>query len=176
MRDLSRLGIDMKNIILIGMPASGKSTVGVVLAKTLAFYFTDTDLVIQSREGKRLQDIIDNEGMDAFFRCEEAALLSLCSTGNTVISTGGSAVFSERGMAHLKQNSLCVYLAVSCRTLGERLKNIRTRGIAAKRGETIEEIFSEREPLYRKYADIEISADGKTVEELVEEIASEVGI
>lgn len=162
----------MKNIILIGMPASGKSTVGVVLAKTIAYFFTDTDLVIQSREGKRLQDIIDNEGMDAFFRCEEAALLSLCSTSNTVVATGGSAVFSEKGMEHIKENSVCIYIEVPCDALTRRLRNIRTRGIAAKKGETIEEIFREREALYKKYADITISSDGKNVEEIVEEIVN----
>ncbi len=162
----------MKNIILIGMPASGKSTVGVVLAKTIAYRFVDTDLIIQTRESKRLQDIIDNEGMDAFFRCEEEALLSVSCTGNTVISTGGSAVFSEKGMEHLKKDAVCVYIEVPCGILKKRLWNIRTRGIAARSGETVEDIFKEREVLYKKYADVVIRSDGRTVEEVVEQIIS----
>ena len=161
----------MKNIVLIGMPASGKSTVGVVLAKTLGIGFVDTDLVIQQREGRLLQDIIDKDGLKAFLEIEENALLSL-DCENSVISTGGSAVFGEKAMEKLKKNAVTVFIDVSPSVLEKRLSNITTRGIAAKHGESVEDILRERLPLYKKYADFTISTENENVESSVEKIVS----
>ena len=161
----------MKNIVLIGMPASGKSTVGVVLAKTLGVGFVDTDLVIQQREGRLLQDIIDKDGLKAFLEIEENSLLSL-DCENSVISTGGSAVFGEKAMEKLKKNAVTVFIDVSPSVLEKRLSNITTRGIAAKQGESVEDILRERLPLYKKYADFTISTENENVESSVEKIVS----
>lgn len=161
----------MKNIVLIGMPASGKSTVGVVLAKTLGVGFVDTDLVIQQREGRLLQDIIDKDGLKAFLEIEENTLLSL-DCENSVISTGGSAVFGEKAMEKLKKNAVTVFIDVSPSVLEKRLSNITTRGIAAKQGESVEDILRERLPLYKKYADFTISTENENVESSVEKIVS----
>lgn len=161
----------MKNVVLIGMPASGKSTVGVVLAKTLGIGFVDTDLVIQQREGRLLQEIIDTDGLEAFLKAEENAILSL-ECYNCVISTGGSAVFSEKAMEHLKKNSVTVFIDVSSKVLLKRLSNIKTRGIAAKKGESVEEILRERLPLYKKYADFTITTENENVETSVEKIVN----
>lgn len=159
----------MKNIILIGMPGAGKSTAGVLLAKSLAFDFTDTDLIIQKQQGKPLQQIIDKIGIEGFLKDEELALLSV-DCNDTVIATGGSAVFSERGMEHLKQSGICVYIRVPEAELTRRLTNIKTRGIACKKGETVAEIMAQREPYYEKYADITVDCDSITAEELTERI------
>ncbi|MCH5325376.1 MAG: shikimate kinase [Eubacterium sp.] len=145
----------MKNIILIGMPGAGKSTVGVLLAKSMAYDFCDTDLVIQKQQGRTLQEIIDSDGLDGFLKAEEDALLSV-EVHNTVIATGGSAVFSEAGMSKLKENGVCVYLKVPTDELVRRLTNIKTRGIACKKGETVADILLERAPYYEKYADVTV--------------------
>ncbi|MBP5604911.1 MAG: shikimate kinase [Ruminiclostridium sp.] len=165
----------MKNIILTGMPGCGKSTVGVVLAKTLGMDFTDTDLIIQRAQHDVLQSLIDRYGTDRFREMEEEALLSVSAAGDTVIATGGSAVFCEKGMRHLRENGICVYLEVPCDELGKRLSNIKTRGIAAARGMTIEDIFTERSPYYEKYADIRIDCADSSVEEIVAVIAGKTG-
>lgn len=161
----------MKNIVLIGMPASGKSTVGVVLAKTLGMGFVDTDLVIQQREGRLLQDIIDSDGLTAFLSAEENAILSL-DCKNSVIATGGSAVFGEKAMEKLRENGVVVFLDVPLEALIKRLDNIKTRGIAAKKGQSVELILKERFPLYKKYADFTISVQNENVETTVEKIIS----
>src|SRR5690554_1152151 len=118
----------INNIIMIGMPASGKSTVGVILAKTLGKYFLDVDLLIQERQKDLLQNLIDKFGMDRFLQMEEEALLSI-SEANTVISTGGSAVYSEKGMQHMSKLGEIVYLKLSIESIENRLYNINTRGI-----------------------------------------------
>lgn len=159
----------MANIILIGMPGSGKSTVGVLLAKTLGIGFTDTDLLIQQREKRILQDIIDRDGIEYFLDCEANAVLSL-DCDNTVIATGGSVIFREKAMSHLKKLGRIIYLDVEVDELKRRLSNIKTRGIAAKRGETVEEIYSERAGLYSRYADCTLSISGGTAEDAVLEI------
>ncbi|MBR5089032.1 MAG: shikimate kinase [Ruminiclostridium sp.] len=158
----------MKNIILIGMPGCGKSTVGVILAKTLGMRFVDTDLIIQQEQHDLLQRLIERYGVKRFEQMEEEALLSVMDTEDTVIATGGSAVFCERGMNFLKQTGVCVYLAVPCDELKRRLSNIRTRGIAAAKGMTIEDIFAERSPYYEKFADIRIDCDKLHIEEITE--------
>lgn len=143
----------MDNIVLIGMPGSGKSTVGVLLAKFLGYGFLDVDLVIQQREGALLQDIIDTRGVDAFLACEEAAVCSVNCTHH-VIAPGGSAVLREQGAAHLKSLGPVVYLNVPLDELSHRIQNMSTRGIAMEAGQTLADVMTVRAPLYRQYADL----------------------
>ena len=157
------------NITLIGMPASGKSTVGVILAKILGMNFIDTDLVIQQRENALLSDIIKDRGVDGFLEAEEAAILSVDQT-NTVIATGGSAVYSEVGMKHLKSLGKVIYLKVEKEDLFGRLHHIRQRGVVLRSGETLDEMYDNRSALYKKYADYIIDETDATVEDTVEMI------
>ena len=143
----------MNNIILIGMAGCGKSTLGVLLAKSLGMNFLDTDLVIQQREGKRLQEIINNDGLEYFRRAEDSALLSV-NVDDTVIATGGSAVYYDDAMVHLKSGGKCVWLSLPFDEIEHRIRNIKTRGIAIAPGKTLFDVFEERQPLYKKYADI----------------------
>ncbi len=159
----------MKNIILIGMPACGKSSIGVILAKTTSMSFVDTDIIIQEREKTKLQNIINKRGMDEFLKAEENALLSV-DFDNTVIATGGSAVYSEKGMEHLKETGTVVYIQLPLYVIKQRLKNIHTRGIAMKPGETLEDLYNYRKPFYEKWADITIESENLTVEEVIEAI------
>lgn len=158
------------NIILIGMPAAGKSTIGVLLAKTMLKGFVDTDLTIQSSYGCGLCDIIDKEGTDAFLKIENEII---CQENyiNCVVATGGSAVYGEEAMAHLKNDGTTVYLEISLDEIKKRIGNITTRGVAMKNGTTLDELYRERLPLYNKYADITINCESKTAEEIVTEIA-----
>lgn len=157
------------NITLIGMPASGKSTVGVILAKILGLSFVDTDLVIQQREGALLCDIISERGLEGFLKAEESAVLSI-SPSNTVIATGGSVVYSEAGMEYLKSLGKVVYLKVEKEDLFKRLHNIKQRGVVLSPGETLDEMYAARSVLYEKYADIVIDETNASVEETVEMI------
>ncbi len=157
------------NITLIGMPASGKSTVGVILAKILGLSFVDTDLVIQQREGALLCDIISERGLEGFLKAEESAVLSI-SPSNTVIATGGSVVYSEAGMEYLKSLGKVVYLKVEKEDLFKRLHNIKQRGVVLSPGETLDEMYATRSVLYEKYADIVIDETNASVEETVEMI------
>ena len=134
----------MRNIVLIGMPAVGKSTIGVLLAKTLGFAFIDTDLIIQQSTGRLLQDIIDKDGLEAFCADEERAICSVSAGRNTVIATGGSAVYSREAMLHLKKHGVVYYLSLPHEELSKRLVNIKTRGIAKHPEETIEDVFRRR--------------------------------
>ena len=158
------------NIVLIGMPASGKSTAGVILAKVLGKKFVDTDLYIQDRENKLLRDIINEKGLSGFLSIEEDVLSSLDET-NAVIATGGSAVYSVEGMNHLKRIGKVVYLKVGKEELFKRLKNIRERGVVLRDGETLEEMYDERCRLYEMYADVVVEEGGSSIEETVERIA-----
>lgn len=157
------------NIILIGMPGSGKSTCGVLAAKALLKNFFDTDLLLQNLEGKRLQNIIDENGIDYFNAAEEKAILSLDIQG-TVIATGGSVVYSERAMRHLKELGKIIYLHLSYDSMEKRLSNITTRGVVLKKGHTLRDMYNERLGLYERYADELLNCDGLTVEETVESI------
>lgn len=158
------------NIILIGMPGSGKSTVGVLLAKTLGYQFVDTDLIISKQQNATLQKIIDERGLEEFLNCEEQAGLSVAGS-KTVIATGGSMVLKEEAMEHLKSLGKVVFFDVSLPELKSRLHNIKTRGIAAKPGETLEQIYEERFPFYEKYADMKMQVSSNIhLEEVVEQI------
>lgn len=161
----------MKNVVLIGMPACGKSTIGVLLAKALGFTFIDTDIVIQQETGRLLQEIIDNDGLDAFCIAEERAICSVENEGGCVIATGGSAVYSRTAMLHLKEHGLIYYLSLPTDEVKKRLTNIKSRGIAMRKTDTIEDVFRRRRELYEQYADITIDCLGKTLEETVSEIA-----
>ena len=163
----------MSNIVLIGMPGCGKSTIGVILAKTIGVGFVDTDLIIQQRENRLLQDIIDIDGIDAFLDCEENAVKTV-ECDNTVIATGGSVVYREEAITHLKKNGKIFYLNVPLDEIKNRLNNISTRGIAANKNDSIDNIFIEREPLYKKYADVIIDLTDSTVEQAVEEICKKI--
>ena len=159
----------MNNIVLIGMPGAGKSTVGVLLAKTLGYAFLDTDLVIQEREGRLLQDLVDELGVEAFLDREAAAICSV-DCDRTVIATGGSVVCRDRAMEHLKDLGRIVYLQLPLEELERRLHNISTRGIAMAPGETLAHIYDYRAPLYRKYADLTVEVGRQTLEETVEQV------
>ena len=156
----------MKNIVLIGMPGAGKSTVGVILAKALRRHFIDTDIVIQEQAGRLLQDIIDTDGPEAFKKLEEETVLSL-HRRNTVIATGGSVVFSGRAMEHLKKEGVVVYLKISFEEMEKRLRNITTRGIVLSRGESLRDMYDERVPLYERYAGLTIACSDEDFETVV---------
>ena len=164
----------MDNIVLIGMPGAGKSTVGVLLAKTLGYAFLDTDLVIQEREGKLLQTLVDELGVEAFLEREADAICSV-NCVNTVIAPGGSAVCRERAMEHLKALGRIIYLHLPLEELEHRLHNISTRGIAMAPGETLAHIYDYRAPLYRKYADLTVEVGGQTLEETVTQVLEALG-
>ena len=156
----------MDNIILIAMPGAGKSTVGVLLAKTLGYAFLDTDLVIQQREGALLQPLVDSLGVEAFLDVEADAICSVECRG-TVIAPGGSAVCRERAMSHLRALGRIVYLHLPLEELERRLSNISTRGIAMAPGETLADLFARRAPLYRNYADLTVDVGRQSLEETV---------
>ncbi len=159
----------MKNIILIGMPGAGKSTVGVILAKTIGMNFIDTDLIIQERYNTLLQDMINNEGIDSFLRKEEESILSL-ECNNSVIATGGSVVYSPVSMEHLKKLGKIIYLKLTCEEVVSRINNIKTRGIVIEKGQQLSDVFVQRTPLYEKYCDVIVNCSGVDIESIVERI------
>lgn len=152
------------NIILIGMPGCGKSTIGVLLAKNLAYGFLDSDLVIQEQSGRKLQDMIDEMGPEAFSAFEDAVNATLIPH-NTVIATGGSAVYGTRAMEHFKQIGTVVYLKASYETIEKRIRNFATRGIVIPEGQTFRDVYNERTALYEKYADITVDVDADIADE-----------
>ena len=164
----------MDNIILIGMPGSGKSTVGVLLAKMMGYGFVDTDLLIQHFEGKKLYEILRDKGNDYFSEIENK-IISGVQARQTVIATGGSAVFGRNAMEHLSSIGTVVYLKVSLRELRRRVKNFSTRGIMMKNGQTLDDIFTERSPLYEKYADITVNCTGGSLQKNAEKIIAALG-
>lgn len=156
----------MENIILIGMPGSGKSTVGVLLAKALGFDFIDTDLALQQREGTLLQNIINERGTDVFLDLEQAAICSV-QCKNAIVSPGGSCVCREQSMAHLKKLGRIVYLRLPLEEVETRLNNISTRGIAMEPGQTMKDLYDYRTPLYEQWADVTVDCAGQSLEETV---------
>ena len=159
----------MNNISLIGMPGAGKSTVGVVLAKKLGYRFLDSDLVIQEQTGKLLYQLIEEEGEAGFLMLENKINASI-EAENTVIATGGSAVYGQEAMAHFGNIGTRVYLKLSYEELKERLGDLHERGVVLKEGFTLLDLYKERSPLYEKYADITIDCEGKSIRGIVEEI------
>jgi shikimate kinase len=157
--------VDRSNIVLVGMPGVGKSTVGVLLAKRSTRSFLDADLVIQSQQGRSLQQILDQEGYCGFREIEEATLLGL-EVQHSVIATGGSAVYSPRAMAHLKRSGVVVFLDIDLATLEARLSDFDTRGIARAPGQSLADLYGERQALYAKYGDVEIDCRGRSQEDI----------
>ncbi|NLB24985.1 MAG: shikimate kinase [Clostridiales bacterium] len=160
-----------KNIILIGMPGSGKSTVGVVLAKALGYRFIDSDLLIQETLGDRLSEIIEKEGIPEFHRLENIINLRI-NPENTVIATGGSAIYGEEAMNHFRQIGTVIYLKLSYEEIEKRLGDLKMRGITIKEGETLKDLYEERIPLYEKYAHVVLDTEGLMLRETVSEIIS----
>jgi len=159
----------MKNIVLIGMPGAGKSTVGIVLAKALGMQFIDTDILIQEQTGMMLQEILDEKGPEAFKKIEEETVLSL-HPQKMVIATGGSVVCSEEAMEFLKSGGVIVYLKISYEEMERRLKNITTRGIVLLNGQSLRGMYDERVPLYERYADFTIECSDRDFESVVEAV------
>ena len=164
----------MKNIVLIGMPGAGKSTIGVLLAKSMLMDFVDTDLLIQKKCADSLCGIIAAQGIEEFLKIENDVI---CENDfrNSVVATGGSAVYGKEAMEKLRADGVAVYLRLSPEELERRIDNIHTRGIAMKEGTTIAALYDERAPLYEKYADITGECEGLTPEQCVEAIAEEIG-
>ena len=158
-----------KNIVLIGMPGSGKSTCGVLLSKILYKDFVDTDLVIQQREGKRLQQIINEKGAEAFAATEDETVSSL-EYENTVIATGGSVVCHENAMKNLARNAVIVYLRISYDGMMSRINDIGSRGILLNEGESMRDMFEFRRPLYEKYAQITVDCEEQGIADNVDRI------
>ncbi len=159
----------MSNVILIGMPGCGKSTVGVLLAKAMLYRFVDTDLLIQHDQSKSLCDILAKHGLEAFKAIENRVLCEL-SCDRCVVATGGSAVYGMEAMEHLRATGTVVYLKLPLHTIEERINNITTRGIAMGPQVTLEQLYAERTPLYERYADVTVDSYGLSAEECVQAI------
>jgi shikimate kinase len=162
------------NIVLIGMPGVGKSTVGVLLAKALGRYFLDTDVFIQAIQGRTLQEIIDREGLATFCRIEEQYVLCL-DLSHVVLATGGSVVYSEPAMQHLAAHGVIVHLDLPVEKIEERIGNLPARGVVIEKGQTIRSLYDQRQPLYRRYAQLTLDCTGKSHEQIVAEIAAMLG-
>ena len=157
------------NYVLIGMPTSGKSTVGVMLAKEICYDFLDTDILLQRQEKKMIQKILDEDGLENFYGVEEKALLSV-DTDETVISTGGSAVYSAAGMEHICKNATVIYLELPVEEVYQRIENLHSRGIAGLSHKHFTKIYLERKALYEKYADITVDASSLNKDQLLKKI------
>jgi shikimate kinase len=161
------------SIVLIGMPGAGKSTVGVLLAKLTCRSFVDTDVLIQSREGRPLQDIVNADGHLALRVIEEQVIIGQVCAG-CVVATGGSAVYSPAAMAHLKRHGTIVFLDLDLAALEARVRNVATRGLAKRKDQSFADLFDERVPLYRRYADVTVDCRGLTHEEVCGRIIDEL--
>lgn len=160
----------MANIVLIGMPGCGKSTVGVLLAKALGMAFMDTDVVFQAKEGRKLQQIIEDIGVDAFLKKEEETILTL-DCDRTVIATGGSVVYGKDAMAHLHAHGKVIYIRLPYAEIERRLSNLATRGVTLRDGQTLQDLYQERIPLYEAEADVVIDAADSDIEHTVAAVA-----
>lgn len=163
----------MKNIVLIGMPGVGKSTIGVVLAKILGYQFMDSDLLIQKQEGKVLHELISLHGIDGFIAIENQVNRDI-QVQDHVIATGGSVVYGSEAMEALGKDGLIVYIQLSYENLKKRLGNLSRRGVVIKKGRTLLDLYKERCPLYEKYADVTVNIDGLTIEKSIEKIRKAV--
>ncbi len=163
----------MKSIILIGMPAVGKSTVGVVVAKGLGYEFIDTDLLIQKQKNRLLKEIIEDEGIDGFLRIENQVNRDV-QAERAVISPGGSVVYCQEAMEHYKKIGVVVYLRASFETINNRIRNAKNRGVVLKEGQTLEMLYEERVKLFEKYADLTIDEDGKDLGETIDLVLENV--
>lgn len=163
------------NIVLIGMPGAGKSTVGVLLAKRTSRSFVDTDVYIQACESRRLQDILDEAGRGAFVALEETHVLAL-NCRRYVIATGGSVIYSEKAMDHLRRNSVTVLLDLPCETLERRIANLDSRGIVMQKGQTVCQLYRERKPLYERWADVTVACEGLNHDQVVGQVVTALGI
>ena len=165
---------DDRNITLIGMPGVGKSTIGVLLAKETRRQFVDTDVLIQARHGRTLQDILDADGLDAFRQIEEQAVQELDLHAH-VIATGGSVVYYDAAMEHLSASGPVVYLELALELLERRIENLSTRGVVRPPGVSLADLYAERLPLYRRWADVTVDCWGKTQDGVVAEILTKLG-
>lgn len=159
-----------KNIVLIGMPGAGKSTVGVVLAKVAGHKFVDSDLVIQETTGELLHELITEHGMEGFLEIENKINAEL-DVNKSIIATGGSVIYGEEAMKHLKEIGLVVYLKLTLESIADRLGDLKERGVALKEGWGLKELYEERVPLYEKYADVIVDCENKSIRQITEEIA-----
>lgn len=160
------MDMSAKNIVLIGMPGVGKSTVGVLLAKALGRYFVDTDVYMQAIQGRSLQEMIDRNGLTWFLEAEEDYVLCLDET-NAVIATGGSVVYSKTAMHYLATRGVVIHLDLPVAQIEERLRNLRTRGVVMEQGQTIRSLYAQRQPLYERYAQITIACIDKNHDQIV---------
>jgi len=160
---------NMNNIILIGMSGAGKSTLGVLLAKAINKKFVDTDLILQNKHGKLLHEIISEVGIEVFKGYEEDMLQSF-TCDHSVIATGGSVIYSRKGMERLRELGKVIYIQVDYPTICKRLGDITTRGVIMEEGQTLEALFNEREPLYKQYAHLVLKVDHEGVEQTVEKL------
>lgn len=165
----------MKNIIFIGMPAVGKSTVGVVIAKRMGYEFIDTDLLIQKQEQRLLHEIISDVGVDGFLQIENQVNRDLIAE-HAVISPGGSVVYCEEAMQHYKEIGTVIYLQTTYQTIAERIDDPKKRGVTLRNGQTLKDLYEERTVLFEKYADITVSEDGLSLEGTIEKVQEILGI
>lgn len=163
------MGQNMENVILIGMPGVGKSTIGVVLAKVLGYQFLDSDLLIQKQENKRLSQIIEEKGIEGFKEVEGRVNGSICAD-RTVIATGGSVVYCDKAMEHLKSIGTVVYLELPYEELSKRLGNLKGRGVILKDGQTLRDLYEERVPLYEKYGDLIVNCENQCLEDSLQAV------
>ena len=166
-----------ENIVLIGMPGVGKSTVGVILAKVLGYQFIDADLVIQKRENRLLHEIISEEGLDGFLKAEENANIYIAQNEEkSIVATGGSVVYCEKAMQELKKTGRVIYLELEYEQLKKRLGNLKGRGVVLKDGQDLRGLYEERIPLYEKYADLTVNEKNLDVEQTLQKIVDRLSL